>query len=100
MVNTVVLIGGATRGLGKALLGSYLSKPSHTVIAFNREPMATPSQALTSLPTGRESKLLVVKSDASVRSDPFSAVKELEKQGIDHIDLVIASAAVGYVIRS
>ena len=97
MAPTVVLISGANRGLGKGLLASYLAKPSHTVIALNRDPSHASSRSLSELSTGSGSKLIVIKSNASVETDPFDAVKELEKQGIDHIDLVIANAAVGYM---
>ena len=94
MAPTIVLISGANRGLGKGLLTLYLTKPDHIVIAANRDPSAASSKALAVLPTGANSKLIVVKSDASVETDPFEAVKELEKQGIDHLDLVIANAGV------
>ena len=97
MAPTVVLISGANRGLGKGLLELYLAKPEHTVIAFNRDPSHASSKALSELPTGSGSKLIVVKSDATVETDPLEAVKELEKQGIDHLDLVIANAAVGSI---
>ena len=94
MTPTIVLISGANRGLGKGLLELYLAKPDHVVIAANRDPEHASSKALADLPSGPNSKLIVVKVDASVEADPFEAVKELEKQGIDHLDLVIANAGV------
>lgn len=97
MAPTIVLISGANRGLGKGLLELYLVKPNHIVIAANRDPAHASSKALADLPTGPDSKLIVVKTDASVEADPFEAVKELEKQGIDHLDLVIANAGVSTV---
>ena len=97
MAPTIVLISGANRGLGKGLLQLYLAEPNHIVIAANRDPEHATSKALADLPRGAGSRLIVVKSDASVESDPFEAAKELAAQGIDHLDLVIANAAVAYV---
>jgi len=96
MAPTVILISGANRGLGKGLLQLYLAKPNHTVIAANRDPGHATSKALAELPAGPGSRLLVVKTDASVESDPFEAVKQLAAQGIDRLDVVIANAGIAY----
>jgi len=97
MAPTIILISGANRGLGKGLLQLYLAKPNHIVIAANRDLGHTTSKALADLPSGPGSRLIVVKTDASVESDPFEAVKKLTTQGIDHLDLVIANAGVSYI---
>ncbi|KAK0621890.1 hypothetical protein B0T17DRAFT_618276 [Bombardia bombarda] len=89
-----VLISGANRGLGKGLLAIYLARPNHVVIAANRNPDHPTSKALFDLPTGEGSKLIVVKVDSGVETDPFDAVNELEKQGVEHLDLVVANAGV------
>lgn len=95
---TIVLISGANRGLGKGLLELYLAKPNHTVIAANRDPQHATSKALADLPTGPGSRLIVVKTDASVETDASEAVKTLiTDYGIDHLDLVIANAGVSFV---
>jgi NAD(P)-dependent dehydrogenase (short-subunit alcohol dehydrogenase family) len=94
MASNIVLISGASRGLGKGLLERYLAKPDHTVIAANRDT-ATAGD-LDSLPRGQGSRLIVVKVDAKNELDAAEAVKELKKQGIDHLDLVIANAGVSY----
>ncbi|KAH7312957.1 hypothetical protein BKA65DRAFT_516988 [Rhexocercosporidium sp. MPI-PUGE-AT-0058] len=96
MTSTIVLVSGANRGLGKGLVELYLSKPNHTVIAANRDPENTASKALSKLPTGSGSRLIVVKADASVETDALEAVKILSSQGIDYIDIVIANAGVSY----
>lgn len=97
MTSTVVFITGANRGLGLGLLERYLAQPNHTVIAGNRNPAHPTSQALANLPKGEGSKLVVVKLDASVDQDAFTAVEELQKDhGIDHFDIVIANAGVSY----
>ncbi|KAH6717085.1 hypothetical protein BKA61DRAFT_477458 [Leptodontidium sp. MPI-SDFR-AT-0119] len=96
MTSTIVLISGANRGLGKGLVELYLAKPNHTVIAANRDPENASSKALAKLTTGSGSRLIVVKTDASVETDALEAVKALSFQGIEHIDVVIANAGVSY----
>lgn len=97
MTPTTVLISGANRGLGKGLLCLYLAKSNHIVIAANRNPAHPSSKALHDLPTGSGTKLVIVKIDASIESDASVAVKELQKQGIDHLDIVIASAGIATI---
>lgn len=97
MAPTIVLISGANRGLGKGLLQIYLAKPDHIVIAANRDPSHATSKALFDLPNGPGSRLIIVKVEASDESHPSEAVKELEKQGINYLDLVIANAGVSYI---
>jgi norsolorinic acid ketoreductase len=88
----IVLISGANRGLGKGLLELYLARPNHIVIGANRNPDHSTSKALFDLPKGEGSRLVVVKLDATVESDAADAMKELQSQGIDHLDTVIANA--------
>ncbi|KAI1631160.1 hypothetical protein F4809DRAFT_189748 [Biscogniauxia mediterranea] len=96
MTLTIVLTSGTSRGLGKALLKLYLAKPDHVVIGANRDPSLPASQALSSLPTGTGSRLIVVKIDATVESDSAKATQELAAEGIDHLYLVIANAGIAY----
>ena len=97
MSSTVVLITGANRGIGKGLLELYLAKPNHTVIAANRDPEHATSKALLDLPTAKGTSLLLVKIDATVAEDPANAVKHLEANGIDHLDIIIANAGIAYI---
>ena len=96
MAPKVVLISGANRGLGKALLERYLAKPNHTVIAANRDPSHPTSEALTDLPKAEGTSLLVLKVDAAASSDAAHAVKQLATHGIDHLDTVIANAGISF----
>lgn len=96
MASTIVLISGANRGIGKALLQRYLARPNHVLIAANRDPENASSKDLANLPRGSNTRLILVKLDAASETDAGNAVKELEKQGIDHLDLVIANAGTAY----
>ncbi|KAF2792530.1 NAD(P)-binding protein [Melanomma pulvis-pyrius CBS 109.77] len=97
MSPTIVLISGGNRGLGEGLVRLYLQRDDHIVIAANRDPSHTTSKNLSNFPTGKGSRLIVVKVDASVESDPFEAAKALAVQGINHLDVVIANAGVSYI---
>ncbi|KAI2781245.1 NAD(P)-binding protein [Daldinia loculata] len=94
MAPIIVLITGANRGIGKGLLELYLAKPNHTVIAANRDPDHPSSKSLLELPKAEGTSLVVIKIDATVRTDPLDAVKALHSRGIDHIDILIANAAL------
>lgn len=94
MAPTIVLITGANRGLGEGIIKRYLVKPDHIVIAANRNPDHETSKALEDLTKGPGTRLIVVKIDARSESDATTAIKELKDQGIDHLDIVIANAAI------
>ncbi|KAF7177622.1 hypothetical protein CNMCM7691_005951 [Aspergillus felis] len=94
MASKVVLITGANRGIGKGILELYLKKPGHTVIAANRDPSHPTSQALADLPRAEGTTLEIVKIDATSPTDPAAAVKELAAKGVNHIDILIANAAI------
>ncbi|KAH8668820.1 hypothetical protein BX600DRAFT_435337 [Xylariales sp. PMI_506] len=98
MSPTIVLITGASRGLGKELLKRYLALPNHVVIAANRNPADPNSQALSDLLVGEGSRLIVVKIDVLSEQDPFTAMDELKKlHDIHHLDVVIANAGISDV---
>jgi NAD(P)-dependent dehydrogenase (short-subunit alcohol dehydrogenase family) len=99
--STTVLITGANRGIGLGLTSCFLALASHTVIAAVRDPLHATAQALQNLPKGTNSRLIVVKLDASIEQDAHDAVAELQhKYGIDHLDIVIANAGIGYIYPS
>lgn len=93
-MSTVVLITGASRGLGRGLLERYLKRDDHILIAANRNPATSTSQNLADLPKGNNTKLIIVKLDSDVWSNASTAVKELERQGVEHLDVVIANAGI------
>ena len=81
-------------GLGKTFVETYLARPGVTVIAVVRDPKASTSKALETLPKGKGSQILLVKIDSAVQEDPAAAVKDIEAAGITHIDTVIANAGI------
>lgn len=96
-MSTIVLISGASRGVGRALAELYLARPNHVVIAANRDPSSSQSQSLSSLPTGTNSKLIIVKLDAKSDTDGPAAVETLRKEhGIERLDIVIANAGIAF----
>ncbi|KAI0541458.1 hypothetical protein GGR58DRAFT_519545 [Xylaria digitata] len=98
MTQTIVLITGASRGLGKGLAQRFLALPNHTVIAANRDPENAASRALLDLPKGTSSVLIITKYDAANELSPFDAMKELqEKHGVSHLDIVVANAGIAKV---
>jgi norsolorinic acid ketoreductase len=60
-----------------------------------RDPSASLSKELSSLPTGTGSKLVTVKIDSAIEGDAKSAVASLQSSGVAHIDTVIANAGTG-----
>ncbi|MCJ1332572.1 hypothetical protein MMC10_009265 [Thelotrema lepadinum] len=93
MASTTYLITGANRGIGLGLVTVLLSRPNTTVIAAVRSPSSTAS--LSSLPKASGSKLIIVKIDAKVTSDPAAAVTELKStHNLTQIDVVIANAGI------
>ncbi|KAI1122104.1 hypothetical protein F5Y10DRAFT_254869 [Nemania abortiva] len=94
MAPTNVLITGGNRGLGQGVVKRFLALPDHIVVAAVRNPAHQTAQALLELPTGSGSKLIVVKYDAGIWQSGFDAVKEVENQGVDHLDIVVANAGI------
>lgn len=91
----VWLVTGGARGIGKGFVTTLLQRPGTTVIAATRDPTSSNSKQLSSLNRASESRLIVVKIDCESDTDPKAAVTELQNEhGIDHIDVVIANAAI------
>ncbi|WQF88249.1 Putative short-chain dehydrogenase/reductase SDR, NAD(P)-binding domain superfamily [Colletotrichum destructivum] len=89
------LITGSNRGIGHGFVSLLLQRPSTTIIAGVRDPSNASSKALADLPKGEGSKLIVVKIDSSVESDPAAAVETIQKEhGIAALDVVIANAGI------
>lgn len=95
MTNTIYLITGASRGIGRGLAEKFLARSHTTVIAAVRDPAGASSQSLQLLPRGESSRLIVVKVDSKSPTDPAVAVETLQKEhGIVHLDVVIANAGI------
>jgi norsolorinic acid ketoreductase len=60
-----------------------------------RDPNASLSKELSSLPTGTGSKLVTVKIDSAIEGNAKAAAASLQSSGIAHIDTVIANAGTG-----
>ncbi|PYI02688.1 NAD(P)-binding protein [Aspergillus sclerotiicarbonarius CBS 121057] len=88
--DTVVLVTGASRGIGRTLVETCLLRPKHTVIASVRNTGVDYVQELEALPKGNGSRLQLIKIESSNSQDPAMAIKDVE--GIDHIDVVGANA--------
>lgn len=96
MSSLTYLITGANRGIGKGFTTALLQRPNTTVIAAVRD-VAKSAPILEPIPKGSGSKLIIVKLDSSVDSDPKTAVEQLQsKHGITSLDVVIANAGVGH----
>lgn len=65
------------------------------MVAAVRDPSHPTAKALSDLPTGEGSRLIVVKYDAAVEQDAHDAVRELQEQhGVQHLDMVVANAGI------
>jgi norsolorinic acid ketoreductase len=81
-------------------LATLLTRPNNTVIAAVRNPEASVSQGLNSLPKAKGTSLHIVKIDNAEPTDPAAAIEVLKSAGISHIDTVIANAAIGETAES
>lgn len=97
--NTTILITGGNRGIGKGLVTAYLALPSYTVIATVRDPAHQTAQALSSLPKGANSHLIILQiSDAASASAIASGIATLKTDhAINKIDVVVANAGYANV---
>ncbi|KAH8597971.1 hypothetical protein B0O99DRAFT_568327 [Bisporella sp. PMI_857] len=92
-----IFITGANRGIGKGLVGEYLSRPNNVVVAAVRDPSHPTSQSLNSLPVGSGSSLIVLPLLGIGASDSFAldAVSILKsKYSITNLDIVIVNAGI------
>jgi norsolorinic acid ketoreductase len=93
--NKVYLITGGSRGIGRGLVATFLSRPSTTVIVALRNRTPAIAADLTSLPTGTSSRLIIIKIDSLSDTDALDATAELRAEyGIHEIDVLIANAGI------
>jgi norsolorinic acid ketoreductase len=94
MSGLTYLITGANRGIGRGLLETFILRPNTTIIAAVRD-VSSSTASLSSVPIGKNSKLIIVKIDSTIDSDPAAAASELTtKHGITHIDVLISNAGL------
>ncbi|KAL2820570.1 hypothetical protein BDW59DRAFT_113988 [Aspergillus cavernicola] len=91
---STILISGANKGIGRGLVAKYLAGENTTVIAAVRTPDSPDGISLSKLPTGKGSRVIVVKIDAASDTDSKAAVASLHKHGVTALDIVIANAGV------
>ncbi|KAF2754519.1 NAD(P)-binding protein [Pseudovirgaria hyperparasitica] len=92
--STVVIVTGASRGIGHAIVAAYLSRPNHTVIGSVRKTDTPRTEDLKNLPVATGSRLLLVSIESTSTSDPKRAVEDMEAAGIAHIDIVVSNAGI------
>ncbi|KAL4867477.1 hypothetical protein BDV12DRAFT_186650 [Aspergillus spectabilis] len=94
MSETIVLITGVGRGLGKGFLETYLSRPNHTVIGTVRDPAAPSAQSLNSIPKATGSRLLLTQLEVANAEHYPKLISTIEEAGIKHLDIVIANSGI------
>lgn len=88
------LITGANRGIGKGIAETLLTRPNTTVIAAVRD-VESSSKALSNLTVGEQTKLIIVKIDATSDTDALTAVEELKSvHGIAKVDVLLSNAGI------
>ncbi|KAH6714193.1 hypothetical protein BKA61DRAFT_551591 [Leptodontidium sp. MPI-SDFR-AT-0119] len=94
MSGLTYVITGAGRGIGKGILSAIITRPNTTIIAAVRDTAAG-TKSLSSIPVGKDSKIIIVKLDATVDSDPAAAVEELKsKYNITKVDILLSNAGL------
>jgi norsolorinic acid ketoreductase len=93
---TTVLITGSKAGIGKGLLATYASRPNTLAIAAIRDgPDTEAAKALTSLPVGAGSKVVVAKYNASSKTAAVELVKFLKSNhNVSSLEVVVANAGI------
>jgi len=93
---TTVLITGSKSGIGKGLLSAYASRPNTLAIAAIRDgPESEAAKALTSLPVGPGSKVVVAKYNASSKTAAVELVNYLKSvHHVGALDVVVANAGI------
>ncbi|TVY84799.1 Norsolorinic acid ketoreductase [Lachnellula suecica] len=93
--NTTYLVTGGNRGLGLGFVKTLLARPNAAVIAGVRDPSRPSSQALSELPVGNSSSLIIVKIESDLKESVLAAMQDLQKNhGINSLDVVIANAGI------
>ncbi|EHK42377.1 hypothetical protein TRIATDRAFT_309969 [Trichoderma atroviride IMI 206040] len=95
MAPTTVLITGANRGIGAALVSLYLARPSTIVIATVREINEANKSKLHSLNQAKGSRLILVPFNLDLPSSAADDIFHLQdRYGVPSLDIVIANAGI------
>jgi norsolorinic acid ketoreductase len=79
-------------GIGRGMFDLYVAQPNNTLIAAVRNPEA--AQGLLDVPRGENTNVIIVKIDSASKTNPFDAIRDIQAQGISHIDVVISAAGI------
>ncbi|KAM0332087.1 hypothetical protein ACHAQA_002357 [Verticillium albo-atrum] len=91
---TNVFITGVGRGLGRGFLTAYLARPNHTVIGSVRDVSSKAAKELQAITPAAGSRLLLVKIESESTTDAAEAVRQIQAEGIEKLDLVIANSGI------
>lgn len=87
---TVYLITGTNRGIGKALVATLLLRPFSLVIGTVRNASTPEAQELRKLPASEGSQVHIMEMDVS---QPQSILRAVSALKVDKIDVVLSNAA-------
>ncbi|KAF9698776.1 hypothetical protein EKO04_002712 [Ascochyta lentis] len=91
--NTIILVTGANRGIGKGLVTAYLAHSNITVVATVRN--LSSAEPLHSLLKASGSRLIVIEAEfASMESIKRGIASLTSEHNIDSLDIVIANAGI------
>ncbi|KAL9091308.1 MAG: hypothetical protein Q9165_004942 [Trypethelium subeluteriae] len=94
--STNIVITGANRGIGRALVVAFLARKNTTVVAGVRDPAAAASASQASLAPADGSRIIVLKIDSTADTDANEAAQQLSStHGITKLDIVVANAGIG-----
>ncbi|KAM5440980.1 putative secondary metabolism biosynthetic enzyme [Microsporum ferrugineum] len=96
-MSTIVLVTGATKGIGRGFVEQYLKRENTTVVAGVRSPSSAEATSLCQFDVAPGSRAILVKIDARSETDALEAIQVLRKQhGIGRLDIIIANAGIFY----
>ncbi|KAJ5287420.1 hypothetical protein N7478_003106 [Penicillium angulare] len=93
-LTTEVLTFANFTGIGRSILEAFLLRPNYIVIGSVRDKTSEKYEELKRLPTAYGSRLLLISIDSTNMDDPQASIKDIEAEGITHVDVVIANAGI------
>ncbi|RYP88505.1 hypothetical protein DL769_000272 [Monosporascus sp. CRB-8-3] len=91
------MYGGSPPWFGRGLAEACLSRPNRTVIATVRDPTSSTANSLNVPPAAEGSSVILVNIASTVDTNAEAAVKAVQAQGVDYLDIVIADAGISNV---